>query len=146
MLWYISRDSIKSGIGFGTESDKDVEATLNEAVGKTFPPEFRNRLDAVIPFNYLDKEVAKQICKKEIFKLSQRMKQKKISLSVTDSCVDFITAKGYSREFGARNITRTIEDMIANALVDEVLFGKLENGGNVTADTDNKIIIFNYDN
>ena len=72
--------------------------------------------------------------------------QKKISLSVTDSCVDFITEKGYSREFGARNITRTIEDMIANALVDEVLFGKLENGGNVTADTDNKIIIFNYDN
>ena len=141
-----ARDMEKPGIGFGTESDKDIEATLNEAVGKTFPPEFRNRLDAVIPFNYLDKEVAKQICKKEIFKLSQRMKQKKISLSVTDSCVDFITEKGYSREFGARNITRTIEDMIANALVDEVLFGKLENGGNVTADTDNKIIIFNYDN
>ena len=116
--------------------------TLKEAVEKEFSPEFRNRLDAIIPFNYLDKNVAKLVCKKEINKLAERLKKQKVDLFVTDNCIDYLTELGYSKEFGARNMTRVIEDKIANQLVDEVLFGKLEKGGKVTATLKDADIIF----
>ncbi len=132
-----ARDLEKGSIGFGGQASTDVGASLNDAVNREFPPEFRNRLDAVIPFNYLDIEVAKQVCRKEITRLAERMKEKKVILSVTDSAVQYITEKGYSKEFGARNIARTVENEIADKLVDEVLFGKLEKGGSVTADFKN---------
>ena len=136
-----ARDLEKGSIGFGGGSDgissAQLEASLNDAVNREFPPEFRNRLDAVIPFNYLDLEVAKQVCRKEITRLAERMQEKKVNLTVTEAAVQYITELGYSKEFGARNITRTVEDEIADKLVDEVLFGKLEKGGDVTADYKN---------
>ena len=132
-----ARDLEKGSIGFGGDTSTDIQASLTDAVNREFPPEFRNRLDAVIPFNYLDIEVAKQVCRKEIARLALRMKEKKVQLEVTDRAVAYITEKGYSKEFGARNIARTVEDEIADKLVDEVLFGKLEKGGAVTADYKN---------
>ena len=129
-----ARDLEKGSIGFGGDTVTDIQASLTDAVNREFPPEFRNRLDAVIPFNYLDLEVAKQVCRKEIARLAERMKEKKVHLAVTDKAVEHITELGYSKEFGARNIARTVEDEIADKLVDEVLFGKLEKGGDVKAD------------
>ena len=73
-------------------------------------------------------------CQKEVVKLAQRVKQRKIILTVTPKCIDHLTEQGYSKEFGARYMARVIEEQIANPLVDEVLFGKLSKGGNVTAD------------
>jgi len=137
-----ARDLEKGSIGFGGDKDggvsfAELEASLTDAVNREFPPEFRNRLDAVIPFNYLDLEVAKQVCRKEVARLALRMKEKKVNLTVTDRALAYITELGYSKEFGARNIARTVEDEIADKLVDEVLFGRLEKGGNVTADLKN---------
>ncbi len=132
-----ARELEKGSIGFGDATPANIEASLKDAVSREFPPEFRNRLDAVIPFNYLDIEVAKKVCRKEIDRLAQRMKEKKVQLTVTDRAVQYITELGYSKEFGARNIARTVEDEIADRLVDEVLFGKLEKGGSVTADYKN---------
>lgn len=138
-----ARDLEKGNIGFGSDELKNVEASLNEAVNKTFPPEFRNRLDSVIPFNYLDFEIAKLVCRKEISNLSKRLLQKKVSLEVSPECIDFLSKKGYSKEFGARNIARTIENEIADKLVDEVLFGSLAKGGKAIAKigTDGEILI-----
>lgn len=138
-----ARDLEKGSIGFGSDELKNVEASLNEAVNKTFPPEFRNRLDSVIPFNYLDFEIAKRVCQKEISNLSKRLLQKKVSLEVSPECIDFLSKKGYSKEFGARNIARTIENEIADKLVDEVLFGSLAKGGKAIAKigTDGEILI-----
>jgi ATP-dependent Clp protease ATP-binding subunit ClpA len=137
-----AREMERSSIGFGSVINNDNKATLKEAVEKEFSPEFRNRLDAIIPFNYLDKNVAKLVCKKEIIKLAERLKKQKVDLFVTDNCIDYLTELGYSKEFGARNMTRVIEDKIANQLVDEVLFGKLEKGGKVTATLKDADIIF----
>lgn len=139
-----ARDMEKPGIGFGTSIASCDEATLMEAVTREFPPEFRNRLDAVIPFNHLSKEVVKLVCNKEIRKLAERMKAKKVILSVTDKCADYLTEEGYSKEFGARNMARTIETKLADALVDEVLFGELSKGGCVTADFVDGEIKFEY--
>lgn len=140
-----ARDLEKNGIGFGSDKNDNLEASLKEAVDREFPPEFRNRLDAVIPFSFLDFEVAKKVCLKEIKKLAERMAQKKVILEVTEKCTEFLTQKGYSKEFGARNIARTVEDEIADKIVDEVLFGKLEKGGKVTADCKKGKITFNLE-
>ncbi len=139
-----ARDMERAGIGFGTQDAAYDEATLFEAVNKVFPPEFRNRLDSVIPFGYLDKKIVRMVCQKEIFKLAQRIKKRKITLTVTDKCIDYLTDQGYSKEFGARNMARTIEENIANQLVDEVLFGTLAKGGAVTADYKKNKIVFEY--
>ena len=139
-----ARDIEKPGIGFGSEISDDAELILADAVNKEFSPEFRNRLDAVIPFNYLSMEVAKMVCKKEIAKLAARIKTKKIELTATQKCIDYLTEQGYSKEFGARNMARTIENQIANPLVDEVLFGALKNGGSVTADLKKGKIVFTF--
>ena len=139
-----ARQLEKGGIGFGSEKDSNVEASLQEAVNREFPPEFRNRLNAVIPFNYLDFDVAKKVCRKEVKNLSERMAEKKVKLTATDDCINLLTEMGYSKEFGARNIARTVESKIADQLVDEVLFGSLEKGGDVTAKAKNKEIVFDF--
>ena len=97
----------------------------------------------MIPFNYLDFEIAKQVCQKEIANLSKRLLQKKVSLEVSSECIELLSKKGYSKEFGARNIARTIENEIADKLVDEVLFGSLAKGGKAIAKigTDGEILI-----
>lgn len=123
-------------VGFTGEA-QGMDAVQN-AVKNTFSPEFRNRLDAIIPFNYLSEKVAKEIVQKEINKLSERLASKKISLSVDADCIDFIAQEGFSMEFGARNIARTLDSLVAQPLVDEVLFGKLASGGNVTCRLESK--------
>ena len=139
-----ARNLEKGSIGFGDTQTDNIEASIREAVDKEFPPEFRNRLDAIIPFNFLSKEVSKNVCKKEVSKLAERMKEKKVILTVSDAAIEYLTTLGYSKEFGARNIARTIEEQIANQLVDEVLFGKLEKGGNVFVDTKEASLIFDF--
>ena len=139
-----ARDLEKMGIGFGSMIADCNEATMTEAVNREFPPEFRNRLDAIITFSYLSKEIARMVCQKEVRKLAARMQAKKVSLSVTDRCADYLTDIGYSKEFGARNMARTIEANLADALVDEVLFGKLSKGGEVLADYDGDKLTFIY--
>jgi ATP-dependent Clp protease ATP-binding subunit ClpA len=145
-----ARDMERAGIGFGTETAGNDTASLKEAVDRVFSPEFRNRLDAVIPFAHLDPDIIKDIVLKELSKLQLRLSQKKVSLVVTSDCTEYLAKAGYSREFGARNISRVIDERIAGPLVDEVLFGHLVSGGQVTADvareekTGSEKILFSY--
>ncbi|MBR0123916.1 MAG: AAA family ATPase, partial [Treponema sp.] len=130
-----ARDMEKGSVGFSGGStfgdEKNDSATLNEAVEKEFSPEFRNRLDAIITFAHLPKEITQDIARKEIKKIAERLATKDVELTATDQAVALIAEKGYSREFGARNISRTAENLIASPLVDELLFGKLSGGGKV---------------
>ncbi|AEE15951.1 ATP-dependent Clp protease ATP-binding subunit ClpA [Treponema brennaborense] len=124
-----ARDIGKPLIGFGGRAADG--SAVREAVEKAFTPEFRNRLDAVVPFGHLDRLVAEDIVRKELRKLAARLARKKVSLEVDDACVAFLADRGYSREFGARNVARTVDSLVASALVDAVLFGKLADGGTV---------------
>ena len=124
----------KSQIGFGDNIQTD--SVIDEQVAKIFTPEFRNRLDAVIHFAHLEKSDILNVVKKELSLLQNQLKEKNITLEYTDSCLDFLAEKGYSKEFGARNIARTVENYISANLVDEVLFGKLSQGGKVICDSD----------
>ena len=117
----------KPAIGFGG-TEGTMEA-LDEAVKKAFSPEFRNRLDAVIKFTRLSRDIMESIVKKEIAGIAERLKEHGVELAVSKAVVARLAEKSYSEEFGARNVARVVEDEIASPLVDDVLFGKLANGG-----------------
>jgi ATP-dependent Clp protease ATP-binding subunit ClpA len=127
-----AREIGKELIGFG-ERIMD-ESAVDSAVEKIFTPEFRNRLDAVVRFNHLSHEIMGSIVRKEIDLFARQLAEKKVLLSVTDTCVEKLAEEGYSKEFGARNVGRMIEDKIKSFFVDEVLFGRLSSGGSATAD------------
>ena len=117
----------KPAIGFGG-AEGTMEA-LDEAVKKTFSPEFRNRLDAVIKFTRLSRDIMESIVRKEIAGIAERLKERGVELTVSKAVVARLAEKAYSEEFGARNVARVVEEEIASPLVDDVLFGKLANGG-----------------
>ncbi len=140
-----ARDMEKPLVGFDSgNTNQNGEATLKEAVNKTFSPEFRNRLDAIIPFAHLDEKITQNIAQKAIQKIGERLKNKNVELEFDDSVSALISAKGYSREFGARNISRTAEELIATPLVDELLFGKLCDGGKVRLFVEKQEISFDF--
>jgi ATP-dependent Clp protease ATP-binding subunit ClpA len=124
----------RGAIGFGSSDTANDDASLREAVERTFTPEFRNRLSGIITFSHLDRKIVRDIAAKEVKHLSERLAAKKVTLNVTDAALDYLAEKGYSREFGARNMARTVEEEIASPLTDEVLFGRLASGGTVKID------------
>jgi ATP-dependent Clp protease ATP-binding subunit ClpA len=130
-----ARDIGRDLIGFGDY--KITEEAITDAVEKTFSPEFRNRLDKIISFNKLDMDIILKIVDKEVSEFTSMLEEKNVTLNVTDGCRNWIAEHGYSYEFGARNIARMVEDKIKNYFVDEILFGKLKNGGDVIADIEN---------
>lgn len=142
-----ARDMEKGLVGFdsGLNDKANDDSALHEAVSKVFSPEFRNRLDEIITFRHLEKNVTCDIVRKAVKKISDRLSSKNVSLNVSPSVVDFVASEGYSKEFGARNIMRTAEKLIATPLVDEVLFGKLCDGGNVEADVEGGKIVFKFE-
>lgn len=125
-----SKDVDKNYIGFG-KSSYGNEAML-DAVKSTFSPEFRNRLDGVIAFNGLNLELINAIVAKELKEIEKTLQEKHIELKVSKSCIEYLARESYSEEYGARNVKRIIEEKISSVLVDEVLFGKIKDGGSVS--------------
>jgi len=127
-----ARDIGKGLIGFGDRIMDD--SAVNDAVEKIFTPEFRNRLDAVVRFGHLSRDIMVSIVRKELDAFTVQLAEKKVTLTVTGTCVDKLAEEGYSKEFGARNAGRLIEDKIKSFFVDEVLFGSLSEGGSAVVD------------
>ena len=129
----------KSVIGFGERVIKG-EAIMEE-VKKFFSPEFRNRLDKIVVFNHLNNEMALDIARKELNKFNEQLLKKNVKVNFDDKCISFVANKGVSQEYGAREIIRIINQEIKPMLVDEILFGSLNKGGEITLDVkDNKFI------
>jgi len=127
-----ARDIGKNLIGFG-ERNID-ESALSDAVERAFTPEFRNRLDAVVHFEGLPQQVIEKIVSKNLDDFRAQLAEKKVEFVTTEALIHHLAEKGYSREFGARNIARLVEDKIKTFFVDEVLFGRLAEGGKAVAD------------
>ena len=135
-----ARDIGKSLIGFGER--RISESALKDAVERAFAPEFRNRLDKIVNFNNLNEEIVLQIVDKELRFFQSQLDEKKVILEVTLDCRKWIAHEGFSDEFGARNVARLVQDKIKGFFVDEVLFGKLTDGGTAVVDIkDGKIAI-----
>jgi ATP-dependent Clp protease ATP-binding subunit ClpA len=122
-------DNEKNTIGFG---DLAVEGEDDKAVKKFFAPEFRNRLDAVIKFNPLNKETVKQIVGKFIDELNSQLKDKSIEIVADPETVAWLADRGYDKKMGARPLARLIDTEIKSPLSRRVLFGDLKDGGRIT--------------
>ena len=134
-----AKDIGKSVIGFG-ERVIQGEAIMEE-VKKFFTPEFRNRLDKIVVFNHLNKEMALNIARRELNKFNEQLLKKNVKITFDEECVKFIAKNGTSQEYGAREIIRIINQEIKPMLVDEILFGKLSNGGEIAVtNVDGKFI------
>ena len=118
----------RSVMGF----NKDDSISKNEELKSFFSPEFRNRVDAIVEFKPLNIDVVEGIIIKFIKELNDDLKKKKINISISDEAVSFIAKSEYSVEMGARPLKRYIQNNITNKLSDEILFGKLKNGGTVS--------------
>jgi ATP-dependent Clp protease ATP-binding subunit ClpA len=127
-----AREIGKSLIGFGERVND--ESAVDGAIEKIFTPEFRNRLDAVVRFGHLSPEIMISIINKELDLFKSQLAEKDVVLDVTEACVNRLAEEGYSREFGARNAGRLVEEKIKTFFVDEVLFGALSEGGRAQAD------------
>ncbi len=116
----------KSAIGFGRDR-REGEDTA--AVERTFTPEFRNRLDAVISFAPLPKEVIMQVVEKFVLQLEAQLLDRNVSIELTRPAAEWIANKGYDDKMGARPLARVIQEYIKKPLAEELLFGKLAKGG-----------------
>ena len=117
----------KKIIGFG---DREIQGeAIMEEVKKFFTPEFRNRLDKIVVFNGMNEEMAKQVAVKKLNDFKNKLHSKNIEIIFTQECSDHIAKLGTSKEFGAREIIRVIDSNIKPLFIDEILFGRLCNGG-----------------
>ncbi|MEZ5932454.1 MAG: ATP-dependent Clp protease ATP-binding subunit ClpA [Alphaproteobacteria bacterium] len=121
-------DMSKPAMGFG-RSQREGEDT--EAINKLFTPEFRNRLDAVVPFSGLDREILESVVKKFVDELAAQLADRRVHLELDDKALDWLCSKGYDPLYGARPLSRVIQEHIKRPLAEELLFGKLAKGGKV---------------
>jgi len=131
------------GVGFGTSARKDQEeentrSVIQSALKKTFAPEFLNRVDDVVIFNALDRAEIHKIIDIELAKLYSRIKELGYDLKLTDKAKDFISEKGFDKEYGARPLKRAIQKYIEDALAEEIITSKLEEGDKITMDIEDE--------
>ena len=121
-------DMARSAFGF-TQNKRVGEDT--EAIKKMFTPEFRNRLDAVVSFGHLPTEVIAKVVDKFILQLEAQLADRNVTIELTDEARRWLVENGYDEQMGARPMARVIQSAIKTPLADEVLFGRLKNGGTV---------------
>jgi len=107
-------------------------------IKRLFTPEFRNRLDAIVSFKALDEQVILRVVDKFLLQLEQQLAEKKVEVTFTDKLRKMLARKGFDPLMGARPMQRLIQDTIRKALADELLFGRLQDGGRLTVDLDDK--------
>ena len=122
-------DMARQGIGFGDVSKEDAS---EEAVKRMFTPEFRNRLDAIVPFGYLGKDTVARVVDKFILQLELQLAEQNVDIQFDKDARAWLADKGYDRLYGARPMGRLIQERIKQPLAEELLFGKLADGGEVS--------------
>jgi ATP-dependent Clp protease ATP-binding subunit ClpA len=137
-----SRELSAASIGF---SDGETGTKAKTAVERVFSPEFRNRLDAIVTFKSLTPEAMETIVEKFIMQLESQLKDRKVAITLTPDARAWLARKGYDPKMGARPLARVIQRDVRDPLTDQILFGKLENGGTVTIGVSDDKLTFQYD-
>ena len=134
-----AKDAEKNTIGFSDEFEKEYE---DSELKKFFSPEFRNRLDATVTFAKLSKEVMIKIVGKFLLELKGMIKDRSVTIDISDEAIDFLVDKGFDPKMGARPLQRVIDDQVKRPLSRALLFGKLKNGGSAHIDVvDNNLTV-----
>jgi ATP-dependent Clp protease ATP-binding subunit ClpA len=138
-----AQDAAKDAIGFGRGKREGED---EEAIKKLFTPEFRNRLDASIAFNALGRDTIDRVVEKFVLELEAQLTDRDVTFDLTPEATRWLGEKGYDDAFGARPLARVIQENLKKPLADEILFGKLKDGGTVRVllDRDNDKLAFEF--
>ncbi|TIX43184.1 MAG: ATP-dependent Clp protease ATP-binding subunit ClpA, partial [Mesorhizobium sp.] len=128
-------DAQRAAIGFGSTKREGDDV---EAINRLFTPEFRNRLDAIIPFGSLPVPVIHQVVQKFVMQLEAQLSERGVTFDLSQDAIAWLADKGYDERMGARPLGRVIQEHIKKPLADEVLFGKLKKGGTVRVTVEKK--------
>jgi ATP-dependent Clp protease ATP-binding subunit ClpA len=127
----------RASVGFTTQ---DHTGDAMASIKQMFNPEFRNRLDAIIQFNTLDKRTISNVVDKFLIELEAQLDEKKVTVDVTEKAREWLAIHGYDKTMGARPMARLIQEKVKRALAEELLFGELEHGGHVVITIENEDI------
>jgi ATP-dependent Clp protease ATP-binding subunit ClpA len=137
-----AREMSQRSLGFADEPGQASRTPEGDrAVERLFSPEFRNRLDARIRFNALDRDLMEKIVEKFVRELAVQLAEKKVKIELTEAARKWLADKGYDPAFGARPLARVLEESVKRPLTDEILFGKLEAGGTAVVDLEEDRIV-----
>ena len=123
-----AHDLAKAAYGF-TRTKREGDDV--EAINRLFAPEFRNRLDSIITFNHLTPEIIAKVVEKFVLQLEAQLADRDVTIELSEEAAKWLIERGYDQQMGARPMARVIQEHIKKPLADEVLFGKLKNGGHV---------------
>ncbi len=137
-----AREMASRAIGFGSRSTAERS---QEAIEKLFSPEFRNRLDSIVHFAPLTPEVIERVVEKFVMELDLQLNARKVFLNLTPAARRYLAEKGFDATLGARPMARLIQTEIKQVLADELLFGRLQNGGRVLIDVGEDGLAFRYE-
>ena len=126
-----SREASATPIGFGDDQASTARGRMKAAVERIFSPEFRNRLDAVVPFDPLTPATMETIVEKFILQLEAQLAERRVAIALDPAARAWLARKGYDPVYGARPLARVVQAEVRNPLTDEILFGRLEHGGTV---------------
>jgi ATP-dependent Clp protease ATP-binding subunit ClpA len=137
-----ARELSSGGVGFRNQSETKGQA--KGAIERTFSPEFRNRLDAWVPFKALDLENIKSIVDKFIKELNGQLAEKRVLIKLDEPAKEWLAKNGFDGKYGARPMARLIHDKIKKPLASEILFGKLVDGGSVSVEVKDDELVLNF--
>jgi ATP-dependent Clp protease ATP-binding subunit ClpA len=149
-----SREMSAKGIGFGDdapggradETRQRVAAGRSKAaIERVFSPEFRNRLDAIVTFHSLTPDVMETIVEKFVLQLESQLAERRVAITLKPEARAWLARAGYDAVYGARPLARVVQTNVRDPLTDEILFGRLENGGTVTIDVGPDGLTFEYE-
>ena len=140
-----SREMSARSIGFGGDPSRDAKSRGKQAIEKLFSPEFRNRLDAIVTFAALTPDVMETIVEKFVLELEAQLRERRVAITLAPAARAYLARKGYDAVYGARPLGRLIQSEVRDPLTDEVLFGRLENGGTVTIGATETALTFEVD-
>ena len=135
-------DNNKAGIGFGRGRVTDADEA---AINRLFTPEFRNRLDAIIPFKALTPDIIRSVVQKFVMQLEAQLADRHVTIELSEEAADWLAKNGYDELYGARPLARVIQENIKKPLADEILFGKLVRGGHVLVGLKDGKVVFEID-
>ena len=134
-------DASQNAIGFGAGKKEDAR---DEAIRRLFTPEFRNRLDAIIQFAGLSKPIIDRIVAKFVLQLEAQLEDRGVTFELSEAATRWLSERGFDEEMGARPLGRTIQEHVKKPIADEILFGKLKEGGIVRVDVKGEGLDFEF--
>jgi ATP-dependent Clp protease ATP-binding subunit ClpA len=140
-----SREMSTKGIGFAGDDDATAASKSKSAIERVFSPEFRNRLDAIVTFHSLTPAVMESIVEKFVLQLEHQLAERHVAITLTPEARAWLAVKGYDHVFGARPLGRVVQKEVRDPLTNEILFGRLENGGTVTIGASPDGLTFSYE-